>query len=244
MKVSAYQKFAGAAAFVVALSSLIYGVVFLFLVPSAQKQLARTADSLHSFSTNPTGRQIASLMLALGGLAATAAIVGIYRRVRESNESWALWSLVLGCTYGVLTTIYGVSLMLLFPILSNLYVQGNAATQASVLVVGAMPSPLDPFGFTKFVLSGIWLLITAMLMLRGSFFSRPLAYLTVIAGAGVLLLFLGNVTNTSALILATGVPGSAIVGPLFWLWVGYTLWTKPADTTDTLSEGKILATSY
>jgi len=28
------------------------------------------------------------------------------------------------------------------------------------------------------------------------------------------------------LILATGVPGSAIIGPLFWLWVGYTLWTK------------------
>ncbi len=95
-----------------------------------------------------------------------------------------------------------------------------------MLVVGALPSPLDPFGFTKFVLSGFWLLITGGLMLRSAYFGRPLAYLTLVAGIGVLLLFIGNVTNTSALILATGVPGSAIIGPLFWLWVGYTLWTQ------------------
>jgi hypothetical protein len=226
MKESTYQKFASVAAFVVALSSLTYGLVFLLLVPTAQKQLARTAASLTSFAANPTGRQIASLMLALGGLAATAAIVGVYRRVREVHETWALWSLLLGFTYGILTTIYGISLLLLFPILSDLYVHGSAATQAGVLVVGALPSPLDPFGFTKFVLSGFWLLITGVLMLRSTYFARPLAYLTLVAGIGVLLLFIGNVTSTSALILATGVPGSAIIGPLFWLWVGYTLWTK------------------
>jgi hypothetical protein len=105
-------------------------------------------------------------------------------------------------------------------------VHGSAATQSSVLVVGSLPSPLDPFGFTKFVLSGTWLLITGMLMLRFAYFGRPLGYLTLIAGRGVLLLFIGTVTNTSALILATGAPGAAIVGPLFWLWVGYILWTK------------------
>lgn len=226
MKEGTYQKFASVAAFIVALSSLSYGLIFLFLVPSAQKQLARTGDSLTSFAANPTGRQIASLLLALGGLAATAAIVGVYRRVREVHETWALWSLLIGFTYGILTTIYGISITLLFPILSDLYVHGSAATQASVLAIGSLPSPLDPFGFTKFVLSGLWLLITGMLMLRSLYFPRLLGYLTLVAGIGVLLLFIGNVTGTSALILATGVPGSAIIGPLFWLWVGYTLWTK------------------
>jgi hypothetical protein len=244
MHASRYQKFAGAAAFVVALSSLSYGLIFLFLVPTAQKQLARTADSLRSFATDPTGRQIASLLLALGGLAATAAIVGMYRRLREGSEDWARWALVLGCTYGIFTTVYGITLAFLFPILSNLYLQGNAATQAAVLVVGSLPSPLDPFGFTKFVLSGFWLLITGMLMLRIAYFGRPLAYLTLVAGLGVLLLFVGNVTNTSALILATGVPGAAVIGPLFWLWVGYTLWTRPAGQADRLPESKTAAGSY
>ncbi|GAC1345996.1 MAG: hypothetical protein NVSMB27_08900 [Ktedonobacteraceae bacterium] len=226
MKESTYQKFAGAAAFIVALSSLAYGLIYLLLVPAAQKQLAKTAGSLTSFAAHPAGRQIASLLLALGGLAATAAIVGIYRRVREVNEDWARWSLLLGFAYGLLTTIYGISLLLLFPVLSGLYSQGNAATQAGVLVVGSLPSPLDPYGFTKFVLSGFWLLITGGLMLRSRYFARPLAYLTLVAGIGVLLLFIGNATNTTFLILATGLPGSAIIGPLFWLWVGYTLWSK------------------
>ncbi len=206
-----YQKFAGAAGFVVALSSLSYGLIFLFLVPAAQKQLARTGASLTSFAANPTGRQLASLLLALGGLAATAAVVGVYRWVREVNETWALWSLLIGFVYGILTTIYGISIALLFPILSGLYLSGNAATRASVLVVGSLPSPLDPFGFTKFVLSGFWLLITGVLMLRSHYFGRPLGYLTLVAGIGVLLLFIGDVTNTSALILAIGVPGAAII---------------------------------
>jgi hypothetical protein len=146
--------------------------------------------------------------------------------VREVHETWALWSLLIGFTYGILTTIYGIFIALLFPILSDLYVHGSAATQASALAIGSLPSALDPFGFTKFVLSGLWLLITGILMLRSLYFPRLLGYLTIVAGIGVILLFVGDVTNTSALILATGVPGSAIIGPLFWLWVGYTLWTK------------------
>ena len=63
-------------------------------------------------------------------------------------------------------------------------------------------------------------------MLRSRYFARPLAYVALVAGIGVILLFIGNFTNTSYLILATGVPGSAIIGPLFWLWVGYSLWTE------------------
>jgi hypothetical protein len=49
---------------------------------------------------------------------------------------------------------------------------------------------------------------------------------SLVAGVGVILLFIGQATNTAQLIFAVGVPGSALVGPLFWLWVGYTLWTK------------------
>ena len=89
MKATTYQKFASAAAFVVALSSLSYGLIFLLLVPAAQKQLAKTPASLTSFAANPTCRQIASLLLALGGLAATAAIAahGLRNEITTSHES-------------------------------------------------------------------------------------------------------------------------------------------------------------
>ena len=89
-----------------------------------------------------------------------------------------------------------------------------------------MPTQLDPYGFTKFFLSGIWLLITGVLMIRSRYFALALGYLSLVAGIGVILLFIGTATNTLALILGTGVLGSAVIGPIFWLWVGYTLWVK------------------
>ena len=226
MKGQTYQRFAGAAAVLVALSSLIYGLVFLFLVPADLKDLP--PKSLIAFDANPSGRQIASLMLALGGLAASAAIVAVYQRLREVNEGWALWSFILGITYSVLTTLYGVYITFLLPALSHLYVTNasNPAIQQAAVAIGSIPSALDPSGFTKFFLSGLWLLITGVLMIRSRYFALALGYLALIAGVGVLLLFTGVATNTTSLILGTGVSGAAVVGPIFWLWVGYTLWTK------------------
>src|SRR5438876_6837091 len=45
------------------------------------------ASSLTSFAANPTGRQLANLLVVLAGLAATAAVVGIYQRLREKSAS-------------------------------------------------------------------------------------------------------------------------------------------------------------
>ncbi|HKZ86057.1 MAG TPA: DUF4386 family protein [Anaerolineae bacterium] len=220
-----FQKFAGAAAVIVALSSLLYGLVFLFLLPAAQK--GAPPDSLTSFAANPTPRQILSLLFAVGGVAATAAMIGIYRQVREGNQGWAFWSAALGLAYGLLTAVHGIYLLFLNPTLSALYARNDAAIQAAAVVVGYVPSPLDPSSFSKFLLSGIWLLVTGTLMLRTSSFARGLGYLALAAGVGVILLFIGTATGTLFLVLATGVPGSAVIGPLFWLGVGYTLWTKP-----------------
>src|SRR5437660_1731033 len=127
MQGQTFQRFASIAAIMVALSSLIYGLIYLFLVPADLKGLP--PKSLVAFATNPTGRQIASLMLALGGLAASAAIVAVYQRVREVNEGWALWALILGITYSVLTGLYGMYITFLFPSLSNLYANNNSALQ-------------------------------------------------------------------------------------------------------------------
>ena len=62
------------------------------------------------------------------------------------------------------------------------------------------------------------------LMIRTSYFPRLLAYLAWVAGIGILLMFVGTVVGSTSFIVATGAPGAIIVGPLFWLWVGRTLW--------------------
>ncbi|GAC1348513.1 MAG: hypothetical protein NVSMB27_16550 [Ktedonobacteraceae bacterium] len=221
-----FQKFAGAAAFVVALSSLSYVLVFLFLIPTEQNPSTATGftmtRSLTSFAANPTGRQLANVLLVLGGLATTAAVVGIYHRLREKSASWAMWSLCLGFAYSILTTVYGVHTFMLLRTLSDLYVNADASTKSSIVVIASTPSPLDPYGFSKFFLSGVWLLITGWLMLRSAYFPRLLAYLALLAAIGVFVLYLFR----GSLGLVTGVPGAALFGPLFWIGVGYTMWTK------------------
>ncbi len=219
-----FQRFAAAAAIVVGLSSLLYGLIFLFIFPAEQK--GAPPASLTSFAANPTPLLLLSVLLALGGLAATPAVVGIYHRLREGNEGFALWSCLLGISYGVLTALQAVYQYFLALTLSALYARNDPAIQAAAIVLTHAPSPVNTFGFSKFFLSGLWLVVTGALMLRSAYFARALGYLALAAGIGVILLFIGQASNSLQLILATGVPGSAVIGPLFWLWVGYTLWRK------------------
>lgn len=224
MRDGSFQKFAAGAAAVVGVSSVLYGGLFLTIFPAAQRSGA--PGSLVSFNENPTALPILSALLALGGLASTAAVAGIYQRVRDGNAGMALWSFGVGISYGVLTALQAVYQYFLAAKLAAFYADGDAALRAAAVVAADIPSPVNTFGFTKFFLSGLWLLLTGLLILRTPFFPRRLGYLALAAGVGVILLFVGQATNSAQLIFALGVPGSAIVGPLFWIWVGYTLWTK------------------
>jgi hypothetical protein len=228
-KGSTFDRFAGGAALLVAVSSVIYGFVYLLLVPADQKGAAPAA--LTSFYSNPTGRQIASIMLALGGLSTATAAVGIYYRLRDQHPGWAGWSVRIGFAAGLLTALHGIYLTVLLPVTSTLYDNPPGGADASaiknaVIALAYLPSPLDPGGFSKFCLAGIWLLVTGALMLRSRAFPRWLAYLGLVGGVGLLLLYVGGLTGTTVLILATGLPSSVLVGPLFWVAVGYTLWAR------------------
>jgi hypothetical protein len=219
-----FQKVAGIAAVLVAVTALLYGIVFLFFVPPEQK--GDVATTLRSLAENPAGTQLVNLLLAIGAGAASVAIVAIYLRTSDGQRGLALWSLGLGLAYSTLTLIHGIYVVFLVPVLSELHVKGDAAQQAAAVVVGSLPSAIDPSSFVKFFLSAVWLLVVGWLMLRSEYFPRALAYLALAAGLGEILLFVGTVTGTLFLILATGVPGTVLIGPLFWIWVGFTLWTK------------------
>ena len=228
---AAFDRFAGAAASIVALSSIIYGFAYLFLVPADQKN--GPPASLTSFQANPTGRQLASSMFVLGGLGTATAAVGIYHRLRDQHAGWASFSVRLGFVAGLLTALHGVYLTVLLPVTSGLYVNPPtvagvpaSAIKGAAVAIASLPSPLDPGGFSKFCLVGLWLIVTGALMLRSRAFPRWLGYLALVGGVGLLLLYIGGLTGTTALILATGLPSSVITGPLFWLVFGYTLWTR------------------
>ena len=218
------QKVAGAAALIVGLSSLIFGPMFLFVVPAAQKGPA--PEALTSYTASPTAIQISLVLLIVGSLSAFLAIVGMYRRLYEKNPGWALVSLILGAAFSLLTALDAVYTASLFSSLSQVYATGDAALKASAVLAWNSPSPVNPYDFAEFFLSGLWLLITGGLILGSSFFARIVGYLALLAGVGQILLFISTFTGTLPLILGIGGIGAIIVGPLFWFLVGYTSWTK------------------
>jgi hypothetical protein len=99
-------------------------------------------------------------------------------------------------------------------------------------MVASLPSTLDPYGFTRLVLSGIWLQVTGLLMVRSLRFPRLLGYLGFFSGFGTMVLFLATIAErpprsmlTTVIMDILAVPG-AICAPLFWLGTAFSLW-KP-----------------
>jgi hypothetical protein len=218
------QKSAAVAASIVGLSSLVFGPLFLFVVPAAQKGPA--PEALRSYTVDPTPIQIALVLVIVGSLSALVAIVAMYHPLSQKHPAWALLALILGAAFTLLTALDATYTVFLFSFLSHLYATGNTALKASAVLVWNIPSPVNPYDFAEFFLSGLWLLVSGGLIARSGYFPRILAYLALLAGVGQILLFISTFTATLPLILGIGGVGAIIVGPAFWLFVGYTLWTK------------------
>lgn len=228
-----FQRFAASAAVVVGVATLLYGLVFLFVLTPGDKSGAR--DRLAAYVAAPLGREVAHTLLALGALAASVAVVALYLRFRDESPGWATWSLVLGASFTILTTLFAVHSLFLLRTARRLVELGDPALESGIIAVMAAPSTLDPFAFTRYFLAGIWLLVSGALMLRSRNFPDLLAYLGLAGGIGALLFFVGQVFHLPLLSFATGLTGSAVVGPMFWIGVGYVLWRRAVDPVDNVT---------
>ncbi len=158
-------------------------------------------------NSNPT---MSALSLLLVGLLSTAVLVALYQRARTLDEGFAFWAVLLGLLGGAGGAIHGA------------YDLSNALHPTQDLQV---PFPADPRGFLTFAAAGIAILIISWLLVRDAVFPRIAAYLGVLSGLLLILLYIAYLVTLSAanpvvliLIFATG-----ILQPVWYLWVGYWL---------------------
>src|SRR6185437_15468374 len=85
----AFMRFAGASGIITASSSLLYAVFFLLVKGSAHQLLP-------------------PLLLAVGGLLASAVLTALYSLVREADPLFALWALALALFGQLGALIHGV----------------------------------------------------------------------------------------------------------------------------------------
>jgi Domain of unknown function (DUF4386) len=193
----AFMRFAGISGVLTAISSLLYAVFFLLVKGSAHELLP-------------------PLLLAIGGLLASAVLTALYGVVRDADPLFALWALALGLLGQLGALIHGVHDLSLVLV--------PAPANAPDLTM--LPNQLDPRGLLAFGLTGLSTFILSWLVVRSGALPRGLGYLGYVLGILLVALFLGNVfTNdpSSLFILVPRGLASLLANPAWLLWLGLAL---------------------
>ena len=193
---SAFERFAGVCALLTGIGGLAYAIAFLVLKSAL----------------------LSDLFLMLSGFFSTAVLVAIYNRVRETDAVFALWGLLLGIAGALGSVVHGGY------DLSNVL---NPVSVVSQAAAAGAPSAIDPRGVLTFAAGGIGLFVLAWLIGRSGQFPRTLMYVGYLAAALLVILYLGRLIvyfPTNPLILIPAILSGFLVSPIWYIWLGLTLW--------------------
>ena len=193
-----FERSAGATAVAVGVGGLLYSVAFVIISRSAPD----------------TGRFLSSLLLLIGGVLGIQVMAALYRRLRDVDAGFALVGLLFGFAGALGSTVHGA------------YDLANFLHPPAVLA-SDIPSAVDPRGILTFGLSGLAVLVMARLMSRGGGFPARLALLGYLSGVLLVLIYLGRLIVLdpgSPLILGPAALEGFVVNPVWYIWLGMTLW--------------------
>ncbi len=163
---------------------------------------------------------LSSFCLLANGLLATAVVVALYERLRAADASFALWGLVLGLSGALGSALHGGYDL-------------AAVLHEHAPVDPNLPSAMDPRGLLTFGAMAVALWVFAWLMLRSRELPAGLGYLGYGVAALQIVLYLGRLIVFDAKSLVIVVPALAagfIATPIFYVWLGVSLWRGAART--------------
>ena len=150
-----------------------------------------------------------NFFLLVGSLLAFPVFVALYGRLRAVDDGYALLALVLGIagTFGAVTHAgYGVA---------------NEINDPGFGL--GLPYPSDPRGLTTFGLTGLAVLVFALLARRGGVFDPRLATLGIVFAGLLLLVYLARLIvleSDDPLVTIPAAITGAIATPAWYAWVG------------------------
>jgi hypothetical protein len=192
----AFERFAGGAAFAVAIGGLAYSVAFVVAVKAASE----------------AALAVSWLLLLLGGLLGSAVLVALYGRARDIESGFALWGLLLGAVGLLGSAIHGA--------------YGLALEIHPAPELAGLPNAVDPRGLLTFGVTGLGLVVLSAVIRRGGGLPPGLGTMGVVLGLllvaiHVARLFIIDPNNLFLLGLA-GVTG-VVVHPVWFVWLGRSL---------------------
>lgn len=223
MSERAHDRIGAVAAGTVAALSIVYTVAYLVVTPSAQRG-SDTAAFARSYLAHPAGLRIASLCLAVAGIAGGVAAAAVAGRV-IAQASLRMWVSAAAVTAGMAQAAHGLADLVSTGTLAHRAVSSDAGARAAASLERAVPSQVDPRGLFTFGVAGLVALALGV-ALRGA---RPrLGLLGIVLGADLIVLFLATAAGVHALVLAAGGAASLILVPAWWTGMARLLWRAHA----------------
>lgn len=191
-----FGRFAGASSLLAALSIFLYSVAFVLL-----------RDNL-----------LSGFFLLATGLLTLPLLVGLYGRLRVTEEHFALLALLLGIAGAIGSAVHGG------------YDLANAINPPAAIVssTATLPSQVDPRGLLTFGVSGVGVFFFAWLIDRGHQLPRGLAFVGYLLALLLVVLYVGRLTvldASSIAILGPALLAGFVVNPIWYAWLGISFLT-------------------
>jgi hypothetical protein len=212
-----FIRFAGLAAILSGIGTVIYSIAFIGLV-------------VLELAPEP-GQLVSALALQIGGVLSVVAFAGVYRWLLEVESGSALLALLLGALGGIGAAIHGG-----YDLAVALHPPGG-----DLGAVGALPNPIDPRGLLTFGAAGLAALVASSLILRSRRLPRVLlgdrpppaglGYLGYLAGVLLVVVYLGRLIilePTNPLVAGPAALVGFLVAPAWYVWLGLTMRAQPA----------------
>lgn len=188
---SGFGRFAGSSGILAGVVGFLYSVAFIVL----------------------NNALLSGLFLLIGGLLATAALTGVYHRVRTIEASLALWGYTLAIAGALGSAIHGG------------YDLANAINPPAGLPTD-LPSAIDPRGLLTFGVSAVGLFAISWLIGQGRVFAKGLSYLGYVLAALSVILYVGRLIVLSPrnpLIFVPALLAGFVAYPIWYVWIGLSL---------------------
>jgi hypothetical protein len=201
MRTVSFERFAGLASILVVLGAVLYSIFFIWVVEGGGSNV----------------RAVWYFLLMLGGIGTVPVLVALFHRLREVDPGFALVALLLGLGAALGAVLHGSY---------NL---------------GVEVTPPDPYalgqedvarGALRYAVLGLFFLLSSWLIQRGGTLPIGLAYLGYLGGAILVFIYIGRLFDFiepgDYLSLVPPIIYGFVVHPLWYLWLGLTLWRGAA----------------
>jgi hypothetical protein len=219
MKDNSLARLGGICSMLVGVSYIVVGITYV-LLPPAQKAVAGTDRFLYSVALDATMISIQYWAFALGAILALAAVPAISEQVRSASEGWVRWANNLALVGFAVTAVNYLRLVTVTPDRAAVFAVGDEMTRKAI---SWSQFGLDPNGWLGFGCVGVWVLVVSILALRANALPKFLNYLGILVGIAYWLVVVGFVSNLEMLVTVSAGLGGIILGPIWYIWIGFKL---------------------